>query len=100
MRTSSPALSSAFMRGVTGQGTDVIDIGEVSTDTLYFASGRLDAPGAMFTASHNPSRYNGVKMCRAGAAPIGQDTGLAEIQAGAEAGLAPAPVSGTVSTKD
>jgi phosphomannomutase len=100
MRTSSPALSSAFMRGVTGQGTDVIDIGEVSTDTLYFASGRLDAPGAMFTASHNPPRYNGMKMCRSGAAPIGQDTGLAEIQAGAEARLEPAPVPGTVSTKD
>ena len=70
MRPSSPALARAFAEGVTGQGLDVVDIGLASTDQLYFASGSLDLPGAMFTASHNPARYNGVKLCRAGAVPI------------------------------
>jgi phosphomannomutase len=81
MRPSSPALSRAFGRGATEQGADVTEIGLCSTDQLYFASGQLDLPGAMFTASHNPARYNGIKMCRAGAAPVGQDSGLAEIRA-------------------
>ena len=72
MRESSPGLAKAFAEGVTGQGVDVISIGLASTDMLYFASGRLELPGAMFTASHNPSRYNGIKLCRAGAAPVGQ----------------------------
>ncbi|PKW12558.1 phosphomannomutase/phosphoglucomutase [Saccharopolyspora spinosa] len=80
MRESSPGLAEAFADGVTGQGVDVINIGLASTDMLYFASGRLDLPGAMFTASHNPARYNGIKLCRAGAAPVGQDSGLSEIQ--------------------
>ena len=80
MRESSPGLAKAFAEGVTGQGVDVISIGLASTDMLYFASGRLELPGAMFTASHNPSRYNGIKLCRAGAAPVGQDSGLSEIQ--------------------
>ncbi|MEV0703778.1 phosphomannomutase/phosphoglucomutase [Saccharopolyspora sp. NPDC050389] len=80
MRESSPGLAAAFAEGVTGQGVDVINIGLASTDMLYFASGRLDLPGAMFTASHNPARYNGIKLCRAGAAPVGQDSGLSEIQ--------------------
>lgn len=80
MRESSPGLAEAFAEGVTGQGVDVINIGLASTDMLYFASGRLDLPGAMFTASHNPARYNGIKLCRAGAAPVGQDSGLSEIQ--------------------
>ncbi|RAJ62612.1 phosphomannomutase [Streptomyces sp. Amel2xB2] len=80
MRPSSPWLSRAFGRGAARLGADVTEIGLCSTDELYFASGRLDLPGAMFTASHNPAQYNGIKMCRAGALPVGQDTGLAEIR--------------------
>ncbi|MGW4092543.1 phosphomannomutase/phosphoglucomutase [Nocardia sp. NPDC004750] len=80
MRDSSPELSAAFADGVLGQGLDVVHIGLASTDQLYFASGRLDCPGAMFTASHNPARYNGIKLCRAKALPVGQDTGLAAIK--------------------
>ncbi|GAA2816739.1 phosphomannomutase/phosphoglucomutase [Saccharopolyspora taberi] len=80
MRESSPGLAEAFAEGVTGQGVDVINIGLASTDMLYFASGRLELPGAMFTASHNPAKYNGIKLCRAGAAPVGQDSGLSEIR--------------------
>ncbi|MBF6512493.1 phosphomannomutase/phosphoglucomutase [Nocardia farcinica] len=80
MRESSPGLAEAFAEGVTGQGVDVINIGLASTDMLYFVSGRLELPGAMFTASHNPAQYNGIKLCRAGAAPVGQDSGLSEIQ--------------------
>ncbi|GAA4860180.1 phosphomannomutase/phosphoglucomutase [Saccharopolyspora rosea] len=80
MRESSPGLAAAFAEGVTGQGIDVVNIGLASTDMLYFASGHLDLPGAMFTASHNPARYNGIKLCRSGAAPVGQDSGLSEIQ--------------------
>ncbi|MBK0870817.1 MAG: phosphomannomutase/phosphoglucomutase [Saccharopolyspora sp.] len=80
MRESSPRLAAAFAEGVTGQGVDVISIGLASTDLLYFASGTLELPGAMFTASHNPARYNGIKLCRSGAAPVGQDSGLSEIQ--------------------
>ncbi|GAA2451922.1 phosphomannomutase/phosphoglucomutase [Streptomyces glaucus] len=80
MRPSSPGLSRAFARGAAARGADVTEIGLCSTDQLYYASGALDLPGAMFTASHNPAQYNGIKMCRAGAAPVGQDTGLAEIR--------------------
>ncbi|TWF92784.1 phosphomannomutase/phosphoglucomutase [Saccharopolyspora dendranthemae] len=80
MRDSSPELAQAFAEGVTGQGVDVISIGLASTDMLYFASGKLELPGAMFTASHNPAEYNGIKLCRAGAAPVGQDSGLSEIR--------------------
>ncbi len=80
MRASSPGLASAFATGAVQEGVDVTMIGLASTDMLYFASGSLDLPGAMFTASHNPAKYNGIKLCRAGAAPVGQDTGLAEIQ--------------------
>jgi phosphomannomutase len=79
MRASSPALAAAFASGVTAQGLDVVRIGLASTDQLYFASGFLDCPGAMFTASHNPAAYNGIKLCRAGAKPVGRDTGLAVI---------------------
>ncbi|KUI31157.1 phosphoglucosamine mutase [Mycobacterium sp. IS-1496] len=79
MRSSSPALSEAFAEGVLAQGLDVVRIGLASTDQLYFASGLLDCPGAMFTASHNPAAYNGIKLCRAGAKPVGRDTGLAQI---------------------
>ena len=79
MRDSSPSLAAAFAAGVTDQGLDVVRIGLSSTDQLYFASGMLDCPGAMFTASHNPAAYNGIKLCRAGAKPVGADTGLAVI---------------------
>lgn len=84
MRESGVALSEAFSDGVRAEGVAVTDLGMASTDFLYFAAGRLDAPGAMFTASHNPARYNGMKLCLSGARPIGRDTGLAEIQAIAE----------------
>jgi len=84
MRPSGPGLVGAFTRGVTENGVDVIDIGLASTDLMYFASGSLDLPGAMFTASHNPAGYNGIKLCLAGARPIGADTGLAEIKATAQ----------------
>jgi phosphomannomutase len=80
MRESSPGLATAFAEGATSQGADVVEAGLASTDLLYFAAGSLDVPGAMFTASHNPARYNGIKLCRAGASPVGQDTGLAEIR--------------------
>ena len=80
MRPSGPELVAAFAEGATSQGADVILIGLASTDGLYFASGSLDLPGAMFTASHNPAQYNGIKLCRPGAAPVGQDTGLREIK--------------------
>ena len=79
MRDSSPTLAAAFATGVTSQGLDVVRIGLSSTDQLYFASGLLDCPGAMFTASHNPAAYNGIKLCRAGAKPVGADTGLSAI---------------------
>jgi phosphomannomutase len=80
MRPSSPSLSRAFAEGVAAQGVDVILIGLCSTDGLYYASGAMDLPGAMFTASHNPAQYNGIKLCRAGARPVGQDSGLADIR--------------------
>ena len=101
MRESSPALSAAFAEGVVAQGLDVVHIGLASTDELYFASGLLDCPGAMFTASHNPAKYNGIKLCRAGAKPVGQDTGLAVISGEVVSGVpefdGPA---GSVSSRD
>ena len=87
MRESSPGLARAFAAGATSQGADVIEAGLGSTDLLYYAAGSLNVPGAMFTASHNPARYNGIKLCRAGAAPVGQDTGLGDIKALVEAGV-------------
>jgi len=84
MRESGIELSEAFSLGVRSEGAAVVDLGLASTDLLYYAAGSLDAPGAMFTASHNPARYNGLKLCLAGARPIGRDTGLTEIQATAE----------------
>jgi phosphomannomutase len=89
MRASSGPLSAAFARGATGQGADVVEAGLGSTDMLYYASGSLDLPGAMFTASHNPARYNGIKLCRASAAPVGRDSGLTEIRRLVEAGPIP-----------
>ncbi len=79
MRDTSPVLATAFSDGVRALGGNVIGIGLASTDLLYFASGDLDLPGAMITASHNPAEYNGIKLCRAGAKPIGYDTGLSAI---------------------
>jgi phosphomannomutase len=80
MRPSSPELAEAFSAGVTSQGLDVIRIGLASTDMLYFAAGKLNLPGAMFTASHNPAEYNGIKMCLSGARPIGRESGLLTIE--------------------
>ena len=80
MRPSSPTLATAFSAGVTSQGLDVIRIGLASTDMLYFASGKLNLPGAMFTASHNPAAYNGIKLCLSGARPIGKESGLVTIE--------------------
>jgi phosphomannomutase len=87
MRDSSPGLAAAFADGVTSQGLDVVLIGLASTDELYFASGSMNMPGAMFTASHNPAKYNGIKLCRAGASPVGQDTGLIELRDTVEQGV-------------
>jgi phosphomannomutase len=87
MRASSPSLAAAFAEGVMAQGLDVVHIGLASTDQLYFASGLLDCPGAMFTASHNPAAYNGIKLCRAGAKPVGKDTGLTQISEDIIAGV-------------
>ena len=87
MRETSPGLAAAFAEGANAQGADVVEAGLGSTDLLYYASGSLGLPGAMFTASHNPARYNGIKLCRAGAAPVGQDSGLADIRRMVEAGV-------------
>src|SRR6201997_5571672 len=101
MRDSSPSLAAAFGAGVTTQGLEVVRIGLASTDQLYFAAGLLDCPGAMFTASHNPAAYNGIKLCRAGAKPVGADTGLAVISDDVIAGVAQHDgPPGTVSDRD
>ncbi len=85
MRPSGPEFVDAFAEGAQEEGVNLIDLGLVSTDLLYFASGRLDLPGAVFTASHNPARYNGIKFCQAGARPVGIDSGLADIRDAAQA---------------
>jgi phosphomannomutase len=102
MRPSSPGLAGAFAEGATAAGADVTMIGLASTDQLYFASGHLGVPGAMFTASHNPAQYNGIKMCRAGASPIGLESGLAEIRDRVLAAEAPEPQgeTGSISEHD
>ncbi|MHA3700990.1 phosphomannomutase/phosphoglucomutase [Jatrophihabitans sp. YIM 134969] len=87
MRPSGPDLVAAFAAGATLRGADVVDVGLGSTDLLYYASGAMQLPGAMFTASHNPAQYNGIKMCRPGAAPVGNDTGLVEIRERAQSYL-------------
>ena len=87
MRESGHELTKAFADGATSQGVDVINAGLGSTDLLYFAAGSLDMPGAMFTASHNPAKYNGIKLCKPGAAPVGQESGLREIRAMIEDGI-------------
>jgi phosphomannomutase len=101
MRPSSIPLAAAFAEGATLAGADVTDLGLASTDLAYFAAGRLDAPAAMFTASHNPAQYNGIKLCRAGAAPIGEETGLRQIRDTVESGVVErAELAGTVDTLD
>jgi phosphomannomutase len=101
MRPSSPELAAAFADGAAGRGLDVVLAGLCSTDGLYYASGALDAPGAMFTASHNPAAYNGIKLCRAGAKPVGADTGLATISDDLIAGVAAHnDTTGTVTDRD
>ncbi|MEI6216264.1 MAG: phosphomannomutase/phosphoglucomutase [Actinomycetes bacterium] len=101
MRPSSPLLATAFADGVSAQGMDVIRIGLASTDMLYFASGSLNLPGVMFTASHNPAAYNGMKLCKSGARPIGMESGLGRIRSLLIAGM---PISnrptGTISEKE
>ena len=87
MRPSSAPLAAAFSDGATSQGMDVIRIGLASTDMLYFASGKLNLPGIMFTASHNPAKYNGMKLCKSGARPIGQESGLLKIRQFIEDGV-------------
>ena len=88
MRDSSAPLADAFSDGATSQGMDVIRIGLASTDMLYFASGKLNLPGIMFTASHNPAQYNGMKLCKSGAKPIGQESGLLTIKQLIQEGIA------------
>jgi phosphomannomutase len=103
MRPSGPELVAAFTDGVTGAGVDVVLLDLVSTDEMFYASGALDAPGAMFTASHNPARYNGIKLCLAGARPVGAESGLAQIRAAVEKGelpQVPEDKRGTVSHRD
>jgi phosphomannomutase len=101
MRTSSPPLAEAFARGVCSQGAAVIDAGLGSSDMLYYASGSLGIPGAMITASHNPSKYNGIKLCYGGAKPVGADSGLTQLRELAERGVPPAAGNhGTVTHQD
>ena len=102
MRPSSPALAEAFAQGAMQAGTDVVMIGLASTDQLYYASGALGVPGAMFTASHNPAQYNGIKLCREHAAPMGSETGLGEIRDRVLGGADPVegPRPGRLSRRD
>ncbi|MDP9222952.1 MAG: phosphomannomutase/phosphoglucomutase [Actinomycetota bacterium] len=100
MRASSAPLAEAFHNGAAGAGATILDLGLVSTDALYYGSGHLDLPAAMFTASHNPPEYNGLKLCRERAAPIGVESGLQEIRAVAEAADDPPASAGPVETRD
>lgn len=99
-RLSSPQLAGAFIGGLTAQGVDVLDLGEVATDVVYYVSGSRNVPGAMVTASHNPPNYNGIKLCREAAAPVGADSGLDEVRRLADRALEPAAVPGTVEQFD
>ena len=100
MRPEGDEFASAFGDGVLRHGVDVVDVGLCATDMLYFASGRLDMPGAVFTASHNPAGYNGIKMCLAGAAPIGSESGLGRIKQMAQQGADPAGRTGARTSED
>ena len=102
MRPSGVDLARAFAEGATARGKDVVDLGLASTDLVYFAAGELDSPAAMFTASHNPARYNGIKLCLSGARPVGEESGLVDIKRMVRDGV-PAPtatVAGTISERD
>ena len=100
-RKSSPGLADAFTEGATSRGVEVVHLGLIATDMLYFASGKLEVPGVVITASHNPPRYNGLKFCRAGAAPVGEDSGLRDIRELAERDEYPAaPPTGSVTERD
>jgi phosphomannomutase len=99
-RASSPELAAALIDGITSQASGVLDLGEVATDTVYYVSGSRSVPGVMITASHNPPEYNGIKLCRAGAAPVGQDTGLADIERMVGEAVPAGPGGGTVSAFD
>src|SRR5919198_2121494 len=92
-RLSSPSLAAALIEGATSAGADVVDLGLTSTDLVYFASGELDVPAVSVTASHNPPEYNGLKLCTGGAAPVGEETGLAEVRSLAEADRFPPATS-------
>jgi len=105
MRVTGESLAASFASGVTSRGINVLDLGLASTDLVYFAAGKLDAPGAMFTASHNPAEYNGIKFCLSGARPVGIDTGLATIRDAAklvlkDSGPGAVATRGTVSTRN
>ena len=101
VRPSGEPLCAAFIEGATAAGADIVDIGLASTDLVYFASGHLDAPAVVFTASHNPAEYNGIKFCGAGAAPMGEETGLRDIQAAIASGrFDTAATPGTVEARD
>ncbi len=100
MRPTGEEFADAFARGVASQGLDVVHLGLASTDLLFFAAGHFDAPGAMLTASHNPAQYNGIKLCLAGARPVGEETGLGRIKADTLAGLPPVSTPGSVSRRD
>jgi phosphomannomutase len=100
MRPEGKEFADAFAAGVVGQGLDVVHLGLASTDLLFFASGKLDAPGAMLTASHNPAGYNGIKLCLAGARPVGEQTGLLDVKQHTLTGLSPTGTTGLVSHVD
>ena len=100
MRPTGLDLSHAFADGARAQGVDVVDLGMASTDLIYYAAGRLDSPGAMFTASHNPAQYNGIKLCLAGARPVGEDSGLLDIREMVRAGVEPTGAEGKLEDDD
>jgi phosphomannomutase len=99
-RLTSPGLAAALAEGVRASGVDTWDIGEVTTDLVYFVAGAEAVAGAMITASHNPSEYNGIKLCLPGAVPVGVESGLVDIRRDAESGVEPAPVAGSSTTRD
>jgi phosphomannomutase len=99
-RASSPDIAGALIEGINGQGTAVLELGEVATDFVYYVSGSRSVPGVMITASHNPSEYNGIKLCREGAAPVGEDTGLKEIERMVAEGIPDGPGGGATASLD